>query len=180
MSFEEKTISIETIYQGRMLKLEKQTVELPNGRQTTREVVKHPGAVAILAVKDDQILLIKQFRKAMDETLIEVPAGKVEAGEERMTTARRELIEETGLQAESMTLLHEFYVSPGFCDELISLYRAENLSESDAFSADDDEFIELQWLPFKEITALLASGQVRDAKTILALQTVLLDCNDSN
>ncbi|TDL97845.1 NUDIX hydrolase [Macrococcus brunensis] len=180
MSLTEKTLSVEKIYDGRIIKVEKQQVELPNGRQTTREVVKHPGAVAILAVRDDQVLLIKQFRKAMDEVLIEIPAGKVEAGEERVKTAGRELIEETGLEAGKLTLLHEFYVSPGFCDELISLYKAEELTDSTEYTADDDEFIELFWTPFSEIDSLLQSGQVRDAKTILALQTLLLNYNHSN
>lgn len=116
----------------------------------------------------------------MDEVLIEIPAGKVEAGEERVKTAGRELIEETGLEAGKLTLLHEFYVSPGFCDELISLYKAEELTDSTEYTADDDEFIELFWTPFSEIDSLLQSGQVRDAKTILALQTLLLNYNHSN
>ncbi|GGB05239.1 NUDIX hydrolase [Macrococcus hajekii] len=179
MLFEEKTLSVEEIYNGRMLKLEKQTVELPDGRQTTREVVKHPGAVAVMAVKENKVLLLKQFRKAMDEVLIEVPAGKVEPGEDRIKTAGRELIEETGLEAGQLEHLYDFYVSPGFCDELISLYRADDLKESSQYEADADEFIELFWLPFDEIPRLLSSGEVRDAKTILSLQWLLLNYNNS-
>ncbi|TDM13310.1 NUDIX hydrolase [Macrococcus lamae] len=179
MTFEERTLHVEEIYNGKIIKVEKHQVELPNGHETTREVVKHPGAVAVLAIHNGKVLLIRQFRKAMEELLIEVPAGKVELGEDREKTALRELEEETGFTTDSIDHIYDFYVSPGFCDELISLYYAENLIESSELTADEDEFIEKMWVPVEEINALLLSGKVRDSKTILALQHFLLNYNNS-
>lgn len=179
MTFEERTIKKEEIYSGKVIKVEKHEVELPNGKISTREVVKHQGAVAVIAVKDNKVLLIKQFRKAMEELLIEVPAGKVEPGESREVTAARELEEETGYTSTKLEKLYEFYVSPGFCDELITLYYTEQLVESYQLKADDDEFIEKIWLPIENIEEVLKSGDIRDAKTIVALQYLLLLNNNS-
>ncbi|KAA1040156.1 NUDIX hydrolase [Macrococcus equipercicus] len=180
MTFEERTLQKEEIYSGRIITVEKHDVELPNGHRTTREIVKHPGAVAVLAVHEGKVLLIKQFRQAMEEVLIEVPAGKVEQGETRDYTALRELEEETGYTTDDITHLYDFYVSPGFCDELISLYYTDQLIPSDELTADDDEFVEKMWVPVDKVKQLLQSNQVRDAKTMLALQYLLLNCNHSN
>jgi ADP-ribose pyrophosphatase len=179
MTFEERTISMEEIYKGRIITVQKHNVTLPNGHTTTREVVKHPGAVAILAIHEDKVLLIRQFRKAMEEVLIEIPAGKVEPGERRDDTARRELEEETGYTSDHLTHVYDFYVSPGFCDELISLYVTDQLIPSTELTADEDEFVEEMWVPVDEVNHLLLSGQAKDAKTILALQYLLLNYNNS-
>lgn len=179
MTFEERTIKKEEIYSGKVIKVEKHEVELPNGKITSREVVKHQGAVAVIAVKDNKVLLIKQYRKAMEEVLIEVPAGKVEPGESRVDTAARELEEETGYTSDELEALYDFYVSPGFCDELITLFYAGELVESNTLEPDEDEFIEKIWVPIENIAELLKSGQIRDAKTIIALQHLLLLNNNS-
>ncbi|UTH01414.1 NUDIX hydrolase [Macrococcoides canis] len=169
MDLTERTIEKKQIMDGKVIKVEKHIVTLPNGRETVREVVKHPGAVAILAVKDDKILFVEQFRKAMEKCLIEIPAGKVESGEERINTAKRELEEETGYTTQQLSLLNEFYVSPGFCDEYISLYYTDTLIASSMFSPDEDEFVIHHWLTLDEALQWIDEGRIEDAKTIIAI-----------
>lgn len=177
MCFEEKTIRKEVVYDGKIIRVEKHEVELENKNSAIREVVKHNGAVAVLAIKDQHVLLIKQFRKAMEHQLIEIPAGKIEKGEERKTTALRELEEETGYSSHHIAHLYDFYTSPGFCNEKISLFLADDLFESNELKPDEDEDIRLEWVHFNKIDALLKSGKIEDAKTILALQYVLVYIN---
>ena len=169
MDLTERTIDKTQIFDGKVIKVEEHIVTLPNGKETVREVVKHPGAVAILAVKDNKILFVEQFRKAMEKCLIEVPAGKVEPGEERIETARRELEEETGYTPLQLSLLKEFYVSPGFCDEFISLYYTDTLVTSDVLSPDEDEFVIHHWLTLDEALRWIDEGKIEDAKTIIAI-----------
>lgn len=169
MDLTERTIEKKQIMDGKVIKVEKHIVTLPNGRETVREVVKHPGAVAILAVKDDKILFVEQFRKAMEKCLIEIPAGKVESGEERINTAKRELEEETGYTTQQLSLLNEFYVSPGFCDEYISLYYTDTLIASNMLSPDEDEFVNHHWLTLDEALQWIDEGRIEDAKTIIAI-----------
>lgn len=174
MDLTEHTLSKEMILEGKVLTVERHQVQLPNGKKSTREVVLHPGAVAIIAMKQNKLLLIEQFRKAPDENLIEIPAGKVEPGEARQDTALRELEEETGYTSETMELVNEFYVSPGFCNEFISLYEAGELIESNNHQADDDEFVLKHWLTLEEANNWIKSGKIKDAKTIIAIQYLLL------
>lgn len=177
MDLTEHTLQKELIMDGKVIKVEKHRVTLPNQKESIREVVKHPGAVAILAVKDGKILFVEQFRKALEHTLIEIPAGKVEYGEERMKTAKRELEEETGYTSEQLSLMHEFYVSPGFCDEYISLYFTDTLVESDELEPDDDEFVKHHWLTLDEAIKWMKEGKIEDAKTIIALMHFQLEQN---
>ncbi|MCU7556790.1 NUDIX hydrolase [Macrococcus capreoli] len=174
MDLTERTIHKEAIMNGKVITVEKHRVALPNGKESVREVVLHPGAVAIIAMKDHKLLLVEQFRKAMESSLIELPAGKVEPGEPRCNTALRELEEETGYTSNAMELVSEFYVSPGFCDEFISLYQAGDLIESNTLEADDDEFVIKHWLTLEEANDWIRQGKIKDAKTIIAIQYLSL------
>ncbi|MNJ50188.1 ADP-ribose pyrophosphatase [compost metagenome] len=163
----ETTISTEHIFTGKVISLQVDTVELPDGTQGKREVVKHPGAVAVLAVHEGRLLLVDQYRQPMGRCELEIPAGKLERGEDHMEAARRELEEETGYRCGKLTLLHSFYTSPGFADEIIHLFMAEDLSEGEA-SPDEDEFLEIIEATFEETQQYIAEGRISDAKTILA------------
>src|SRR5690606_25386888 len=124
-------IKSESIFQGKVISLQVDTVELPNGNTATREIVKHPGAVAVVALYEDRLIVVEQFRKPLERSLVEIPAGKLEAGEEPLTAAKRELEEETGFTAASLRPLCSFYTSPGFADEILHLYLAEDLTSGE-------------------------------------------------
>lgn len=167
--FEEKTISSKMIYDGRVVKLVVDDVSLPNGEQSKREIVKHSGAVAIMAVtKEEKLVLVKQFRKALEKTTFEIPAGKLEAGEQPLECAIRELEEETGYRAKTIKPLYSFYTSPGFADEVVHLFWAEDLEEG-VVHLDQDEFIELVEYSLEECFAAIEAKEICDAKTILAV-----------
>ncbi|AZK47089.1 NUDIX domain-containing protein [Paenibacillus lentus] len=163
----ETTVSTEHIFAGKVISLQVDTVQLPDGTQGKREIVKHPGAVAVLAVHNGRLLLVDQYRQAMGRCELEIPAGKLEQGEDPLEAARRELEEETGYRCSQLTLLHSFYTSPGFADELIHLYWADDLTEGEA-SPDEDEFLEIIQATFEETQQYIAEGRISDAKTILA------------
>jgi ADP-ribose pyrophosphatase len=157
------------VYEGRILKVRVDRVRLDNGRETTREVVEHPGAVAILPILNDgSMLLIRQYRYAIGRELLEVPAGTREPGEPAEVTARRELEEETGKRAGRIELLTRFYISPGWCNEQIVIYRAHDLVDTET-NLDDDEVIDLVRVTPEEVPGLVASGEIADGKTITAL-----------
>lgn len=170
----EKTISTETIYTGRVIDLSVQTVQLPNGEEAKREVVTHPGAVTVLAISNDEnILLVRQFRKSCDQVLLEIPAGKLERGEDTLEAAKRELEEETGYQAREWQHLHSFFTSPGFADELIHLYVARDLTKT-AQNLDQDEFLDLIEVSAEELKGMIADQQINDSKTLTAAYWWLL------
>jgi ADP-ribose pyrophosphatase len=174
--FEEKTLSTTPIYDGRVISLQVDDVELPDGNKGKREIVKHPGAVAVIATTDEgKLVLVEQFRKALERTLIEIPAGKLEPGEEPIVTAGRELEEETGYLCEDMEYVTSFYTSPGFADEYIHFFEAKGLrKKEDAASLDEDEFVELLEVTLEEALVLMQDGKIHDAKTVYALQYLLL------
>lgn len=169
--FEEKTIATNPIYDGKIISLQVDDVRLPDGQEATREIVKHPGAVAVIPVTaDGKIILVKQFRKALEKTIIEIPAGRIEPNEDPKLTAIRELEEETGLGTKEMTYLQSFATSPGFANEIIHVYVAKELFDiEDPAAGDEDEFIDLVAVTIEEAEALVASGDIYDAKTAFAI-----------
>ncbi len=168
MEFNEKTIESDLIFDGRVVKLYKDSVELSTGQKTFREVVKHTGGVVILALKEDKVLLVKQFRYPMKEVMFELPAGKLEQGEDPFEAAKRELEEETGYCAKSWTDLGYVYTSPGYSDEKLYLYKAENL-EYTYCHPDEGEIIQAFEYPLETVLSMVDSGEINDAKTLCAL-----------
>ncbi|GAB0280165.1 NUDIX hydrolase [Staphylococcus pseudintermedius] len=179
MHFEEKTISKEFIYKGKIIEVEKHKVSLPNNETAYREVVKHNGAVAICALTpDQQVILVKQYRKALEQELLEIPAGKLEPGEDRESAAMRELEEETGYKAKKLTLIGEVYGTPGFSNEKISVYFADNLVEGKV-NLDEDEFVEKVLYSLDDVKKAVEARTIEDAKTFIAFQHLLLHYNHS-
>jgi ADP-ribose pyrophosphatase len=173
---EEKTLKSEEIFSGKVISLHLQDVELPNGKQSKREIIKHPGAVAIIALTDDnKIVMVEQYRKALERTIVEIPAGKLEKGEEPALCARRELEEETGYECESLELLSSFYTSPGFADEIIHVFLAKGLTKKEnPADLDEDEFVNLEELTLEEALKYVKEQKIYDAKTIYAVQYLQL------
>jgi ADP-ribose pyrophosphatase len=160
---------MDTIYAGRIFKVVKKFITNNSGKQLERHVVVHPGAVVILPIlSDGRIVLIRQHRIAVDENLIELPAGMIEPGEEPMVTARRELMEETGYRAGELVPVLKFYTSPGFVKEEMRLFKASKLTAGPA-SLDDDEKIEPLLVDMPQAMKMVLSGEIRDAKTIVGL-----------
>ncbi|MFS0672736.1 NUDIX domain-containing protein [Ornithinibacillus sp. 179-J 7C1 HS] len=169
--FEEKTISSKSIYNGKVVKLQVDDVTLPNGKLSKRELIKHPGAVAIIPItKENKIVLVEQYRKPLEKSIVEIPAGKLEPGEKPESTAIRELEEETGYTARNVTKLTSFYTSPGFADELMHIYFAKDIEKLEVPPAmDEDEFVEILELSLDEARKLVEEQRIHDAKTIYAI-----------
>ena len=162
----ENTLNSELIYDGRIVHLYKETVRLPNAQTATREVIRHNGAVAIVAFDaDDQLLLVRQYRQAVRRALLEIPAGTLEPGEAPFDCAVRELQEETGYKPGQLLPLGGIYTAPGYTSEFIHLFLATALSES-RLAQDADEFIELLRVPLPEALRLIASGEIADGKSV--------------
>jgi ADP-ribose pyrophosphatase len=175
-NLEEKTLHSEEIFSGKVISLHLQEVELPNGKHGKREIIKHPGAVAILAITDDKkVVMVEQFRKALERTIVEIPAGKLEKGEEPALCARRELEEETGYECASLEWLTSFYTSPGFADEIVHVYVATGLTKKEnAAALDEDEFVNLEELTLEEAIQYVKEQKIYDAKTTFAVQYLQL------
>ncbi len=157
----------ETVWQGRIFDVNRLGVQLPDGRAAQRDVVRHPGAVAIVALTDDgRICLVRQYRAALGRVTVEVPAGKLDPGEDPLECAHRELLEETGMQAERMAFLTTIATGVGFCDELIHLYMATGLTFA-ASDPDADEFINVDLVPLPELIDAVLDGRIEDAKTVV-------------
>lgn len=169
--FEEKTISSTPVFNGKIISLQIDDVTLPNGASSKREIVKHPGAVAVIAVtEENKILFVEQYRKPLERSLVEIPAGKIEINEDPIVTARRELEEETGYTTNQLTYITSFYTSPGFADEIIHLYYTDTLEElSYDVDGDEDEFVEKIALTLEETEEYVAEKKIYDAKTVYAL-----------
>lgn len=168
MEFAEKTLDSELIFDGRVVKVYKDSIELPTGQKSFREVVKHSGGVVILAYKEDKILLVKQYRYPLKEVIYELPAGKLEPNEDPFEAAKRELEEETGYCANTWTSLGYVYTSPGYSDEKLYLYKAENL-EFTHCHPDDGEILEPLEVEKNEVVKMIKDGKINDAKTLCAL-----------
>ncbi|MHA0855525.1 NUDIX hydrolase [Paenibacillus sp. CMAA1364] len=167
-SLDEITISTQPIFEGKIITLQVDTVRLPDGNTATREVVRHPGAVAVLAIYNGKMLVVDQFRQAMGRCEVEIPAGKLERGEDPQEAAVRELQEETGYRCGEINLLQSFYTSPGFADEIIHLYVTEDLTPGE-MSLDEDEFLELSQITLEEAYQFMREGRISDAKTMMAV-----------
>ncbi len=169
MDFTEKTISTEKIFEGKIVNLSVDTVTLPNGKTATRELIRHPGGVGIVAVDENRkVFVVKQYRKPFDKVITEIPAGKLEYGEEPLPAAVRELEEETGCKAEKMIPMGSFYSSPGFCDEKIYLYLATGLTMVGQH-LDEDEFLNAEKRDLDELIDELKNNPEADGKTAIAL-----------
>ena len=169
-SIMEKNLSRERVFDGIILHIDHVTNELPNGKHAKREIAMHVGASAVLPVDaDGNVYLVRQFRAPIDQVLLEIPAGKLDhVDEDRLLAAKRELKEETGLEAEKWVRLTDTFTTPGFSNERISLYLAQKLHCGDS-SPDEDEFLNVVKLPFEEALAMVMRGEIRDAKTQIAL-----------
>ncbi len=176
MDLTETRIDSEPVFQGTFLEISRDTVRLPNGNEAGRIVVRHPGAACVLAVtREQQVVLVRQWRYPVGSPLLEVPAGKLDvAGEDPAACALRELAEETPYTAQSVRLLHTFYTAPGFCDEKMHLYLAENVERNSTLAADADEFVETELLSREAVRQALADNRIQDGKTLVALQYWLL------
>lgn len=169
MKFYETTLNSKNIFSGRLLKLRIDEVMLPNGRKSTREIVEHPGAVAVVAVNNDNdIIMVRQYRKPIEQELLEIPAGKLEKGESKEACAKRELMEETGYYPNDMKHITSFYTSPGFSNEIIHLFLAKNL-EKKAGEADFDEYLQSENVSLGEVIKKIRNGEIVDSKTITGL-----------
>ncbi|HEY4767789.1 MAG TPA: NUDIX hydrolase [Candidatus Limnocylindria bacterium] len=164
----ERTVRSEQVFRGDLLSLRVDEVELDSGRRTTREVVEHPGAVAILAWDGERLAMVSQWRAAASGELLEIPAGTLEPGEQPGATARRELAEECGLAAENWEEGPSFYTAPGFSTELLTLFLASDLVPSEA-SAPEDEALTRSWLTLDEALAAIDDGRIRDAKSLVGI-----------
>ena len=170
---EEKTLSSRIVFDGRAVKLRIDTVQTADGRESTREIVEHSDCIAVIAVdENDNVLLVNQYRKAIEKELLEIPAGGIDHGEDAETAVRREMQEETGYLPGKVKRLGGFYSTPGYCTEYLHLYLATELTPSQ-LHAEDTAGISLVRVPVPEIPGLLASGKIEDAKSIAGLHMFL-------
>ena len=168
MEFKEKTVKASYIYKGKILNLRKDDVILPDGKNAVREIVEHGGGAAIICEKDGKVLMVKQFRYPYKEEVLEIPAGKINAGENPEQTALRELKEEGGVIAERVEKVFEVYPSPGYTEEIIRIYRAYGL-KFDKAKLDEDEFLTSEWIEKSALKNMVKNGEIKDAKTLIAL-----------
>lgn len=168
MDLTEHKVSSETIFEGKIIKVTLDQARLPDGSLASREVVYHPGGVAVLALdENNMVTLVRQYRYPIQRELLELPAGKLDHGaeEDRLLGAKRELSEETGLEAEDWTYLGYTLASPGFCDEALHMYLARTLTRAEQHP-DEDEFLDVVVMPFDTLVSQVMDGTITDAKTV--------------
>lgn len=169
MELMEKTLTSKLVYDGGLLKVHYDTVELINGRTSWREVIRHPGAVVMVPIDDeDNIYLVRQYRYPYAKVLLEVPAGKLEYGEDHFEAAKRELSEEIGAEAREWIPMGEMLPTPGFCDELQHVYLARGLTFGQ-MHPDEDEFLERVKMPLSEAVEMAIDGRLEDSKTVASI-----------
>lgn len=167
MIFEEKTVSTEKVFKGKIVDVRVDMVSLPNGKLAQRDIVEHPGGVGIVALTDDdKIIMVKQFRKPIEKAIYEIPAGKLEKGEDHRLCGIRELREETGYTAENFEYLGFMYPSPGFTDEVTHMYLATGLKQGET-DFDEDEFINTECFTSDEVMKMIMNNEINDAKTVI-------------
>lgn len=170
MNLTETVTASERKYEGRVVSLRVDTVTLPNGKSSKREVVEHSGAIAVVPLDSEgRVLLVRQFRLPAGGPLLEVPAGGIEAGEDPAVAAGRELAEEIGFTPGKLTPLYEAYVAPGYCTEKIWGYLAEDLQPAHEAHTDHDEFVETVPLPLDDALAAITDGRIQDMKSVACL-----------
>ena len=174
MQLEEKTVRKNYIYRGKIINVRCDDAELPNGRPCRREIVEHPGGACVLCVKDGKVALVKQFRYAYGEAIYEIPAGKLNEGENPMLAAERELGEETGMIADELVLRFVLYPTPGYTNEKIFIYEALGVREGKQH-LDEGEFLNVEFVPIEVALEMVENGVICDAKTIVALQRYALE-----
>lgn len=169
MTFHEKQIDTESIFEGKIFSVRKDTVELQNGHHSSREVVDHPGGVGIVAITDDnEVILVRQYRYPMELEILEIPAGKLEIGEDPYECAVRELSEETGYSAGKVVDLGAIYPSPGFCRETLYLYLALDLKEG-KMHLDDNELLCVEKHDLNKLYDMIMKNEICDAKTVVGV-----------
>ena len=169
MLTKEKTIESEMIYQGAILNLRRDKVTVKNGGTSYREIIEHNGAVALVVLtEDNKVVMVNQYRKACESELLEIPAGKIDKGEERLASAMRELKEETGYTADEIKLMTEFYVACGYSQEKISIYLCTGLTPGET-SFDEDEELEIMEMPLEELYGMCMRGEIQDSKSIVGI-----------
>ena len=174
MKLFEKTVKEQEIYSGRIIRVHLDDVVLENGSETKREVVDHPGGVSVAVLtENNELILVRQFRYPYKQVLLELPAGKLEQGEDPFEAVKREQREETGTVGEHYISLGNVYPTPGYCGEIIRMYLARDLSFGDT-DPDEDEFLGLERVPFSQLVEQVLSGEIKDAKTIAAVLKVKL------
>lgn len=165
----EKTLNSVRLYEGKVISLRVDTVELPDQKYSKREIVEHAGAAAVVPITTDgQVVLVRQFRKPMEEIMLEIPAGRLELKETPENCALRELAEETGYSVGSVEPLTIYYPSPGFSTERIHIFLASDLTEGRA-TPDEDEYLEVVTMPMEEALSMILDGSIKDSKTIIGL-----------
>lgn len=173
MEYIEKTLKKNYIYKGKILTLRKDDAILPDGNPCIREIIEHSGGACALYVEDNKALFVRQYRYAYGESIYEIPAGKLNVGEDPMIAAQRELEEETGIKASRLELLYIAYPTPGYTDEKIYIYRAFE-GKKTKVHLDEGEFVDTIWIPLERVKEMLKNGEIKDAKTIIALQAYFL------
>lgn len=169
MIFEEKTVSSEKIFDGKIIKLRLDKVAMPDGSLADRELIDHPGGVGIVALTDDdKIILVKQYRKPIEKAIYEVPAGKLDAGEGHYACGVRELEEETGYRAERFEYMGFIYPSPGYANELTHLYLATGLKKGE-IHPDEDEFLDVEYMDFSKAKEMVMNNEIHDAKSVYGI-----------
>lgn len=165
----EKALRSKIIFQGKVLTLKCDTVALPNGAEATREIVEHPGAVAVVPFTDDgRIVFVKQYRYPVGRIMLEIPAGKLDKGENPDDGAKRELAEETGYIAGKLTKITSVFTTPGFTNEIIHIYIAEKLTFAE-MHPDEDEFLNVELYNKSQVKQMIADGRICDAKSMVGL-----------
>lgn len=169
MITKETTVSSDLIYTGKTIQLRVDTVEVPNRGYQKREIIEHKGAVAILAVTEEKkVVLVKQFRKAIEQVIYELPAGKIEIGETPMECAKRELKEETGYSVDSLKLIHKYYTTPGFSNQQVFIYLASGLTPGEP-TLEEDEFLEVCEIDLQQAYNMVYENEICDSKTVIGL-----------
>ncbi len=174
MEYIEKTLKENQVFDGKILKVYCDDAILPDGKPCTREYIRHNGGACVLYVRGDEVLLVRQYRYPYGESVYEIPAGKLDLGEEPIKAAERELEEEGGIRAKELKLLHVMYPTPGYTNEKIYIYQAVSVEET-AAHLDEGEYLDVEYVPLSRIKEMLKNGEINDGKTIIALQAYLLE-----